>query len=134
MGLIGATVANGGAEPGPFIVRQVVRNGTPASVYSSSSLANPVSAQAAANVTKMMIAVVERGTGTPARIPHVSVAGKTGTATNPLGRSHAWFVCFAPAEAPRVAVAVVVENVGYGATYAAPIARDVLKTALENGS
>jgi penicillin-binding protein A len=79
-----------------------------------------------------MIAVVERGTGTPARLPHVTVAGKTGTATNPLGRSHAWFVCFAPAEQPRVAVAILVENVGYGATYAAPIARDVLQTALEN--
>jgi penicillin-binding protein A len=62
----------------------------------------------------------------------VTVAGKTGTATNPLGRSHAWFVAFAPAENPRVAVAVVVENVGYGAVYAAPIARDVLQAALEN--
>jgi len=60
----------------------------------------------------------------------VTVAGKTGTATNPLGRSHSWFVCFAPAENPRVAVAVVVENVGYGATYALPIARDVLASAL----
>ncbi|MBV8371848.1 MAG: penicillin-binding protein 2, partial [Candidatus Eremiobacteraeota bacterium] len=132
MALIGATVANAGVEPRPFLVRQIVRNGTPASVYSSGSLANPVSAQVATNVTKMMIAVVERGTGTPARLPHVTVAGKTGTATNPLGRSHAWFVCFAPAEAPRVAVAVVIENVGYGASYAAPIARDVLQTALEN--
>ncbi len=132
MGLIGATVANAGVEPRPFIVRQVLRDGTPASVYSSSALANPVSAQAAANVTKMMIAVVERGTGTPAKLAHVTVAGKTGTATNPLGRSHSWFVCFAPAEQPRVAVAIVVENVGYGSTYAAPIARDVLRTALEN--
>jgi cell division protein FtsI/penicillin-binding protein 2 len=49
-----------------------------------------------------------------------------------LGRSHSWFVCFAPAEHPRIAVAVVVENVGYGATFAAPIARDVLATALQD--
>lgn len=131
MGLIGATIAGGGVEPRPYLVRQLVRDGTPVSVSSTSSLANPVSAEAAANVTKMMVAVVERGTGTPARLPHVSVAGKTGTATNPLGRSHAWFVCFAPAEQPRVAVAVVVENAGYGAVYAAPIAREVLRTALE---
>jgi cell division protein FtsI/penicillin-binding protein 2 len=82
----------------------------------------------------MMIAVVQRGTGTPAQLPHVAVAGKTGTATNPHGPSHAWFVCFAPADHPRVAVAVVVENVGYGATYAAPIARAVLQTALAAGS
>jgi peptidoglycan glycosyltransferase len=131
MALIGATIANGGAEPRPFVVRQIVREGSVASVYSSSTLGNPVSADSAANVTKMMIAVVQRGTGTPAQLPHVTVAGKTGTATNPLGRSHAWFVCFAPAENPRIAVAVVVENVGYGATYAAPIARDVLKTSLD---
>ena len=67
-------------------------------------------------------------------VAHVTVAGKTGTATNPRGRSHAWFVAFAPAENPRVAVAIVVENVGYGATYAAPIARDVIRTALSDGT
>lgn len=132
MALIGATIANQGEEPRPYIVRQILRDGTVASVSASSTLANPVSADTAANVTKMMIAVVQRGTGTVAQLPNVTVAGKTGTATNPLGRSHSWFVCFAPAQNPRVAVAVVVENVGYGATYAAPIARDVLKTALEN--
>jgi penicillin-binding protein A len=131
MALIGATIANQGSEPRPYIVRQIVRNGTAASVSTASMLANPVSADSAANVTKMMIAVVRRGTGTPAQLPNVTVAGKTGTATNPLGRSHAWFVAFAPADDPRVAVAVVVENVGYGATYAAPIAREVLRTALD---
>jgi peptidoglycan glycosyltransferase len=130
MALIGSTVANAGAEPRPYIVRQIVRDGTVASVYAAGTLANPVSAQTAANVTKMMIAVVQRGTGTSAALPNVTVAGKTGTATNPLGASHAWFVCFAPAQNPRVAVAIVVENVGYGATYAAPIARAVLQTAL----
>jgi peptidoglycan glycosyltransferase len=131
MALIGSTIAGGGIEPRPFIVRQVVRDGVPASVFESSALSNPVSAAVAANVTAMMVAVVERGTGTVARLPHVTVAGKTGTATNPLGRSHSWFVCFAPAQNPRVVVAVVVENVGYGATYAGPIARDVLTTALQ---
>ncbi|MFY9630090.1 MAG: penicillin-binding protein 2 [Candidatus Cybelea sp.] len=132
MALIGATIANGGAEPRPYVVRQIVRDGVPASVSATGTLANPVSSETAAKVTKMMIAVVERGTGTPAQIPHVTVAGKTGTATNPLGRSHSWFVCFAPAEHPRVAVAIVVENVGYGATYAAPIAKDVMETALQS--
>jgi peptidoglycan glycosyltransferase len=132
MALIGATIANGGAEPRPYVVRQIVRDGVAASVSATGTLANPVSSDTAAKVTKMMIAVVERGTGTPAGIPHVTVAGKTGTATNPLGRSHSWFVCFAPAEHPRVAVAIVIENVGYGATYAAPIAKDVMETALQS--
>ena len=132
MALIGATIADGGTEPRPYVVREVVRDGLPLSVSAAGALANPVSAETAANVTKMMLAVVQSGTGTPAALPHVQVAGKTGTATNPLGRSHSWFVCFAPAQRPRVAMAILVENVGYGATYAAPIARAVLRTALES--
>jgi penicillin-binding protein A len=130
MALIDATIANAGNEPRPYLVRQILRGGTPASVYSSGTLASPVSAEVAANVTKMMIAVVQRGTGTTAQIPGVVVAGKTGTATNPLGASHSWFVAFAPADKPRVAVAVVVENGGYGAVAALPIAREVLRSAL----
>jgi peptidoglycan glycosyltransferase len=77
-----------------------------------------------------MIAVMQRGTGAPVQLPGVLVAGKTGTATNPLGASHSWFIAFAPADKPRVAVAVVVENGGYGADAAGPIVRDVLKSAL----
>jgi peptidoglycan glycosyltransferase len=132
MALIGATIADGGSEPRPYIVRQVVSDGVPSTVSAAGTLATPVSAQTAANVARMMIAVVRRGTGTPAALPNVTVAGKTGTATNPHGGSHAWFVAFAPADDPRVAVSIVVENVGYGATYAAPIAREVLRAALES--
>lgn len=131
MALITATIANNGTMPRPYIVRQVVRNGTPASVTPSGSLATPISADTAANVKKMMIAVVQYGTGTGVRLPNVQVAGKTGTATNPHGASHSWFVAFAPADNPRVAVAVVVENVGYGASFAGPIARNVLRVALD---
>jgi peptidoglycan glycosyltransferase len=73
---------------------------------------------------------VTRGTGTAAALPGITVAGKTGTATNPAGRSHAWFVAFAPADSPKVAVAIVVENAGYGGDIAAPIARRVIAAAL----
>ncbi len=132
MALIGATIASGGIEPRPYIVREVVSGGVSRSVSEPTSLASPVSTDTAAKVTQMMIAVVQRGTGTPAQLPHVMVAGKTGTATNPLGRSHAWFVAFAPADNPRVAVSIIVENAGYGATYAAPIAREVIRAALES--
>jgi penicillin-binding protein A len=130
MALIAATIANDGTMPRPYIVRQIVRDGRVASITPTGSLATPVSSQSAAEVKKMMIAVVERGTGTIARINSVQVAGKTGTATNPHGASDSWFVCFAPADHPRFVVAIVVENAGYGATAAAPIARDVLETAL----
>ncbi len=131
MALIAATIADNGNEPRPYIVRQIVRDGVAATVTPSGSLSTPISADTAANVKKMMIAVVQRGTGTTAQLPNVQVAGKTGTATNPHGAAHSWFVCFAPADHPRVVVAVVVENAGYGATVAAPIARDVLRVALK---
>ncbi len=132
MALLAATIADGGSEPRPYIVRQVVRQGGGASSYGTAELANPISADTAANVKNMMVAVVQRGTGTPAQLPGITVAGKTGTATNPFGASHSWFVCFAPADHPRVVVAIVVENAGYGAEVAAPIAREVLRTALKS--
>lgn len=130
MALLASTIADNGTMPRPYIVRQIVRDGVPATVTPSGSLAQPISADAAADVKKMMIAVVNHGTGTVAQLPGVQVAGKTGTATNPHGMAHSWFVAFAPADHPRVAVAVIVENAGYGADVAAPIARNVLRTAL----
>jgi peptidoglycan glycosyltransferase len=93
--------------------------------------------QVAAAVTQMMVNVVKNGTGTAAQIPGVTVAGKTGTAQNAPNQSpHAWFVAFAPAEAPRFAVAVLVEHGGSagndatGGRVAAPIAARMLRVAL----
>ena len=129
MALVAATIANAGAMPRPFLVKRLAAQSTNL-VTRPETLAQPVSAQTADAVREMMIAVVRRGTGTAGALPNVIVAGKTGTATNPHGKSHAWFVAFAPAAAPRVAVAVVVENVGYGGTFAAPIAKRVLRVAL----
>ena len=62
------------------------------------------------------------GTGGTARIPGIVVAGKTGTAENPHGKSHSWFIGFAPFDNPKIAICVLVENVGYGGSFAAPIA------------
>ena len=129
MALIDATIAHDGSTPRPYLVRRIAGSDTGIATRPE-TLAQPISADTAHAVRDLMVGVVKRGTGTAARLPDVTVAGKTGTATNPHGRSHAWFVAFAPAEAPRVAVAVVVENVGYGGTYAAPIAREVLRVAL----
>ncbi|MBW7887700.1 MAG: penicillin-binding protein 2 [Bacteroidetes bacterium] len=71
----------------------------------------------------MRRAVMEpHGTGYAARIPGIEVAGKTGTAQNPHGKSHAWFMGFAPFDNPKIAVCVLVENAGYGGAIAAPIA------------
>ncbi len=129
MALVGATIAHDGTMPRPYLVRRVA--GSETSVATTvETIAQPITPETAHEVRSLMVQVVKRGTGTAAQLPGVTVAGKTGTATNPHGRSHAWFVAFAPAESPRVAVAVIVENVGYGGTYAAPIARAVLRVAL----
>jgi penicillin-binding protein 2 len=66
--------------------------------------------------------VVEHGTAYVARIPGIIVCGKTGTAQNPHGKDHSIFFAFAPKDNPKIAIAVVVENAGFGATWAAPIA------------
>ena len=130
MANVTATIAARGRQFRPYLVRAVRDGGRTISSTRPQSRGNPVSAQVASDVRTMMVAVVARGTGTAAALPGVRVAGKTGTATNPAGRSHAWFVAFAPADAPRVAVAIVVENAGYGGEVAAPIARRVIAVAL----
>jgi peptidoglycan glycosyltransferase len=130
MALVGATIAASGVEPRPWLVRAIRVNGRDRTIDAPAPLATPIAADVAEDVSKMMVAVVRHGTGTAAALANVQVAGKTGTATNPAGRSHAWFVAFAPAEAPRVAVAIVVENAGYGGDVAAPIARRVIAAAL----
>jgi penicillin-binding protein 2 len=67
------------------------------------------------------------GTATNVRVDSVAVCGKTGTAQNPHGKDHSWFICYAPAEHPTIAMCVMVENAGFGATRAAPIARTILE-------
>jgi peptidoglycan glycosyltransferase len=93
-----------------------------------------MSSDTAAEVSDMMVSVVEEGTGTAAQIPGLEVAGKTGTAQSAAGADpHAWFISFAPADDPKLAVAVLVENGGAlgseatGGAVAAPIAKALLE-------
>jgi cell division protein FtsI/penicillin-binding protein 2 len=80
---------------------------------------------------KALIAVVESGTAKAARIPGVTVAGKTGSSEHRSGsRTHGWFVGFAPAENPRVAIAVVLEAGGHGGEVAVPVARQIIERYL----
>ena len=84
-------------------------------------------------VTSMMEAVVNEGTGTTAQIPGVKVAGKTGTAETQIGTAinNVWFIAFAPASRPTVAIAVTLQGVpGQGAAFAAPVAREVMEQLL----
>ena len=84
------------------------------------------------NIVKegMFLVVQGAGTATRIRIPGINIAGKTGTAQNPHGKDHAFFIGFAPFENPKIAVAVVVENAGFGATFAAPIAQKMIEAYL----
>jgi penicillin-binding protein 2 len=72
------------------------------------------------------------GTAHAAQIPnaHFQVAGKTGTAQNPHGKDHAWFICFAPYDHPKIAICVLVENAGFGGVIAAPMARKLINLYL----
>lgn len=137
MALIAGSIGNGGVMMEPKLVQEV-RDPTGRIVrrLSPQTFGEPMSPQNADALTRMMQAVVESGTGTAAQISGVAVAGKTGTAQNPGGDPHAWFVSFAPAEQPTIAVAVVVLNGGdlgseaTGGAVAAPIARTVMEEAL----
>jgi penicillin-binding protein 2 len=76
--------------------------------------------------------VVTSGTAQNAMIPGINICGKTGTAQNPHGKNHSLFVCFAPRENPKIAIAVVVENSGFGSTWAAPIASLLMEKYLKD--
>jgi peptidoglycan glycosyltransferase len=138
MALVAAAIGNGGVEMQPRLVTEARDpTGQVIAEVAPQEFSQPLSAANAAALTQMMVGVVESGTGTAAQIPGVTVAGKTGTAQHGEGANpHAWFVSFAPAEAPEVAVAVIVLDGGSlsseatGGQLAAPIARAVLEAAL----
>ena len=127
MASVGATIANGGVRARPRLVRSEKR-----------VRRRVVKRRVARQVRDMMLEVVRRGTGTAAALPGVDVAGKTGTAElvptadgpSDPSNTDAWFVAFAPASAPRLAVAVMLVGAGQGGASAAPIAREVLSAGL----
>ncbi len=93
----------------------------------------PLSEKTINFLRKAMLGVVNEsgGTGVLSRIKDIKVAGKTGTAENPHGEDHAWFVAFAPYDKPEICIVVMVENAGHGGNIAAPIAREIIKKALQ---
>jgi peptidoglycan glycosyltransferase len=137
MALVGSAIAKGGVEMTPHLVKEIRDpSGRVIKTIRPEPWGRPISSSTANAMTQMMIKVVESGTGTAAQIPGVTVAGKTGTAETTSGNPHAWFVSFAPAQNPKIVVAVVVLNGGSlgseatGGQVAAPIARAVIQAAL----
>ncbi|MHB8468407.1 MAG: peptidoglycan D,D-transpeptidase FtsI family protein [Gaiellaceae bacterium] len=134
MAMVASAIANGGQVPKPYLVQKIVApGGSVVRQASPRSLGRAISQQTASELTAMMVSVVQGGTGTKAQIPGIQVAGKTGTAETGVRNVYtSWFVCFAPADNPQVAVAVVLEKQagGFGGTVAAPIAKAVLESLL----
>ena len=130
MALVAATIANQGVMMRPQLIKEFRFGNKPPLRVPPAMWERVLSAHAADTLRQMMIAVVRYGTGTAARLPNVTVAGKTGTGTHTGAPPDAWFVCFAPADNPRLVVAVIVEDAGYGGVVAAPIARNILSAAL----
>lgn len=136
--MIAAGVANDGVVMQPYLVRQT--RGSDLTVLDQTApkeLSRAVSKDTAQALNRMMRQVVTDGTGKRARIDGVEVAGKSGTAEHGEGRNpHAWFMSFAPADDPKIAVAVVVEDGGNagseaaGGRISAPIARDVMRAVI----
>ncbi len=133
MAMVVAGIANGGVVMRPYVVEKVTAPGG-GTVFRTHphELSRAVSPQTAATLTQMMEKVVESGTGTAAQIPGIKMAGKTGTAET--GVSHVnttSFIAYAPADSPKVAVAVYLENQqGVGGHTAAPIAKQIIEALL----
>ncbi len=133
MGLVAAAIANDGVIMKPIIVREVITpEGKTVKGSKSEILRRVISSTDATKIKNMMVQVVKEGTGTRASMPNITVAGKTGTAQNEKEKEHAWFIGFAPADNPRIAIAIVLENEGStGGSSAAPIAKQILNRALK---
>jgi penicillin-binding protein A len=135
MAEVAATIANGGVRMRLSLVdRAVTPDGKTAYHAQPQVMDRVMSPTVAAELTSMMRQVVEEGTGQAANLGGLSVAGKTGTAeTGAAGLNTAWFIAFAPAENPQIAVAVAIEQTPeFGGTIAAPVARNVIEAYLHS--
>jgi peptidoglycan glycosyltransferase len=136
MAMVAAAVANGGVLVRPHLTDRIVdQDGRTVRRIGTQRIDRVMSTRTANEVRDMMKQVIKEGTGTAAALSGIDVAGKTGTASvGPVGANltQPWFIAFAPADHPRVAVAVTVERSvgGFGGTVAAPIAKAVMEALL----
>ncbi len=131
MAMVASAIANDGIMMKPYIVDHIqYYNGDISKTTVPEKIEQIISVEEADIITDMMISCVSEGTGTAAQIYGIDVAGKTGTAENATGSDHSWFIGFAPANDPKIAVAVMIENANQGGS-ATPIAGKVLQAALQ---
>ena len=127
--LICSTVANNGNMVKPYIVKTATKeNGVVVYRAIEKNLASPISSECAEFLKELMVETVKSGTGRNASLKNISVAGKTGTAENEKEQAHSWFVGFAPADNPEIAISVILENDGgSGGATAAPVAKKIFE-------
>lgn len=127
-----ATIANSGRVPQPYLVQEVRDpDGRVLLRRSPSVMRVAMSAQTAAAMNQLMVTSAKIGYARTAQIPGIEVGGKTGSAeVGPGQKTHSWFIGYAPADDPRIAVAVIMENKGAGSDFAAPAGRDLMRAAL----
>jgi peptidoglycan glycosyltransferase len=131
MALAAAAVANQGRVPTPYVAAELRSGGAVRELHQpGESFSTAMSASTAQTMVSFFVEGTLRGYAENAAIAGVQVGGKTGTAELGDGTSHSWFIGFAPADAPRVAVAVIMEHMGSGSDFATPAGRKVLLAAL----
>ncbi len=131
MALVAATVANDGVLMKPHLVTSMSGKNGGSRAFGPERMAQVIDAADAHDINRAMVAAVEGDLGrlftTGAKVPGITTAGKSGTAElGGTGEPHSWFIGFAPADAPTVAIAVLVEQAGRGGEVAAPIAGDLM--------
>lgn len=122
-------IANRGFYYTPHIIKQIGDTSLSATKFSTQHHTD-IAPEFYEPIIEGMQGVLDKGTAYWARIPGINVCGKTGTAQNPHGKDHSVFVAFAPRENPKIAIAAIIENGGFGATWAAPIASLVIEKYL----
>lgn len=135
MATLYAALGNGGVIYKPHLMSRIITS-TGEVVKNKPEIVGslPVSEKNLEILRRALLGVTtdEHGTAHLAAMPDIGVGGKTGTAQNPHGADHAWFVCFAPIEDPQIAIAVLVENAGHGGSVAAPLAKKILQKFFED--
>ena len=130
MAQVAAVIANGGVLERPHLGLREEAAGVRQGELEARSSRRVISEELSRTMREFMVSVVQNDQANGVKLPGIQVGGKTGTAEAGDGTSHAWFIAFAPAEAPRVAIAVVVERGGQGGVVASPMAGQIIQAAL----
>ena len=124
------TIANKGISYKPYLVEKIANSNTKEIIFQHQSIENArieLDEYTWQQLHKSLEAAVDYGSAKRTKFKNIKVAAKTGTAENPHGKDHAWVVAYAPSDNPKLALAVIVENGGFGGKVSVPVARKIFK-------